>query len=143
MGTEKRKGLGGVSSTPGPGTYQSNLVEQRNYRFAYGSRLKDSALQNGPGPGAYDPSLNQVRDKGPQYVFGRGGRSELAGKNGMPGPGQYDTVPRTGGAVIGFGTGVRTSNKASDTPGPGYYNLPKVTGHLANYYPQDSKWKDS
>lgn len=56
-----------------------------------------------------------------------------------PGPGQYEIDRRMKQKGPKFGSGIRTHAKSGETPGPGNYNLPKVTGHMASYYPQGAK----
>jgi hypothetical protein len=81
-----------------------------------------------------------VKEAAPKYRIGSEprGKDDYA-RSGVPGPGQYeiDRTMKKKGAK--FGTGVRTASKTAESPGPGNYNLPKVTGHLASYYPQGAK----
>lgn len=95
-----------------------------------------------PGPGNYDPLCEYVKESAPKHKIGTETRgTHDYARAAVPGPGQYDmdgTLKKKG---TKFGTGGRISTKKSETPGPGNYNLPKVTGHLASYYPQGSKIK--
>lgn len=51
------------------------------------ARLNKSSLQDSPGPGNYNSSLNYKRDA-PKYGFGSSGRGG-ATKHDSPGPGHY------------------------------------------------------
>ena len=93
-----------------------------------------------PGPGQYDPAIELVREKGPNYRVGTESRNRTDPEaTQKPGPGQYDINREMRGKKYRFGTSIRTNKRLSEAPGPGYYKLPKVTGHMANYYPANKK----
>jgi hypothetical protein len=105
-----------------------------------GVKLGKSNLSNVPGPGQYEPNMENIKYRAPGYKLGSENRGRSTGDTGKtPGPGQYDLRRDLKGKDVRFGQGVRTSEKKNETPGPGYYSLPKVTAHMANYYKGSQK----
>jgi hypothetical protein len=52
----------------------------------------ETKRDNIPGPGAYEASVREVRDKSPSYKMGTSQRVQVVSKNQTqnPGPGMYD-----------------------------------------------------
>ena len=93
-----------------------------------------------PGPGQYEPNVQFVKEKGPQYKVGSEHRMKGEINTAyVPGPGQYEIDRNPKGKKAKFGSEPRGLKKFNETPGPGYYKLPQVTGHLAHYYPGGTK----
>jgi hypothetical protein len=70
FGSSTRKPLADSTTTPGPGAYQvpNKVVEGPKYHMA--SKAGDSSFNYSkgiPGPGAYSPSINFVKDKQPSF----------------------------------------------------------------------------
>lgn len=73
-----------------------------------------------PGPGAYDSSINPIKESAPGVKMGQAPRGSTV-KGDIPGPGQYN--PETGKAGgVRFGKEERSGkNGNADMPGPGQY----------------------
>ena len=93
-----------------------------------------------PGPGHYEPKIQMVREKGPHYKVGSETKLKADSRTAfVPGPGHYEIDRGMKGKKAKFGSEPRGIKKYGDTPGPGYYRLPQVTGHMAHYYPNGTK----
>ena len=61
------------SLSPGPGTYQTTGNDQNNVSFAFSKsdyeKVMYEKLKGLPGPGQYDPKVNQKKES-PKYRFG-------------------------------------------------------------------------
>ena len=87
MGTGGRSGMK-HSDAPGPGNYY--MPPKKGGGISFGARHKARPATDGPGPGAYNPDANKIKQSAPGVGFGtpsKGGK----GVNDGPGPGNYDS----------------------------------------------------
>jgi hypothetical protein len=71
---------------------------------------------DGPGPGSYDPSVKDARDRSPAYTIGA--KREESRRNDSPGPGAYEAGDGKD-PVRSFTISGRHDDPSSDVPGPG------------------------
>ncbi len=81
-----------------------------------------------PGPNNYNPDINKVREKGPQFGFGTEKKLLEKSKNKSPDPASYevkDNIMRKTAQASGMGYGAKLnlSKTLADTPGPGSYEM--------------------
>ena len=84
-----------TSQQPGPADYRikggfDDLGTKP--KFVMGMRYGEKSMQDMPGPGDYDTSLNPNMSYGPAHWIGTGKRSDLGVGKALytPGPGQYN-----------------------------------------------------
>ena len=112
-------------STPGPGNYQtSKKFGQEAQSATIRGRKEERHETLSPGPGAYDSSYAQVKDKVVTYKMGNTSRTEVVSKEHktLPGPGNYDQE-----SGIGKGPKYTMGKKSPErndsySPGPGSYD---------------------
>jgi hypothetical protein len=124
-----------LDDLPGPGSYDNNhrTIVNETSKSARGTsamrnksaRLSPSNRDNifAPGPGAYAPVDSLVRDRTPNYGFGKTERSHLVTKDERekPGPGNYELKDQK--SAKSFKIGMRLNNAIkSQIPGPGNYD---------------------
>lgn len=86
-----------------------------------GGRNDRSRAPDGPGPGAYDYSLNPIKETAPGAKMGTAARGSNL-KSDAPGPGQYNPADGKGGGMS-FGKEARDGRHGGgEMPGPGQYN---------------------
>uniref|UniRef100_A0A7S3KSN0 Uncharacterized protein n=1 Tax=Euplotes crassus TaxID=5936 RepID=A0A7S3KSN0_EUPCR len=117
--------------TPGPGSYKEPSYIQEGKKFSMGAKdldkRKDRSSES-PGPNVYNPDVNKVRDKAPQFGFGTEKKLVQKGKNHSPDPASYnvnDKILRKTAQASGMGYGgkINLSKTLADTPGPGSYDM--------------------
>ena len=114
---------------PGPGNYQSSLVDKRSApRFGFGSggrNVMGSVMAN-PGPGSYKP-LEFVGKEGP----GQSMHSKLQYKpieqtgGKTPGPGAYDSSAKNRHTAPAYSPGLeqrKAPGVKADAPAANHYN---------------------
>jgi hypothetical protein len=76
-----------------------------------------------PGPGAYEPTDQVVRDRTPTYGFGKTERTQIVAKEekNKPGPGNYDMKNQNSSKSFKIGQKLQNAIK-SQVPGPGNYD---------------------
>lgn len=84
-----------------------------------------------PGPGAYAPDYQQLKEHHPSYKMGTESRNvgDRTSVREVPGPGNYNPKKRpiSASPSYGFGSSYRGGGGKSTkdiTPGPGYYRVP-------------------
>lgn len=136
IGTSVRSPLNGNSTTPGPGSYNYNSKVGEGPKFVMNPRRDEGKLQNSryvPGPGAYSPSVEYVKNSAPRSGMGTSQRGGLYSSKSNPGPGQYDVRGRIGGPKYGFGSQSRSGGYGTATPGPGHYDHKHYVGDVPKY----------
>ena len=119
-----------VDKTPGVGTYSQDVNPLRKsapkFSMPRDSKLKDEKyLVENPGPGQYDPSIEQKVRRDPAYGFGTGQRKPLNDPNANPGAGTYE-IDRVVGDGPEFTMRMKSSGiKQDQTPAGGDYD-PKI-----------------
>jgi len=135
IGTSQRAPLSANKNTPGPGTYEYSLKVGEGPKYIMNPRREDNnqGTRYVPGPGAYTPAVELVKEKSPGVRMGSSNRSDLHGPRLNPGPGQYDVRGNLAGPKWGFGSDQRGRDYKSTVPGPGSYNLPTTVGDVPKY----------
>lgn len=117
-----------ISSTPGPGTYESKstILGKPAPKIGSSQRLPLSETIETPGPGAY-----QIFDPAEGPKFSMQGRKDPGTFSLNPGPGHYnqglnDVNSKDRAPTYRIGSGSRTERPSSAiVPGPGAYNADK------------------
>jgi len=133
IGTSVRSPLSRSGYTPGPGSYELQTKVGEGPKYIMNPRRDEKYERYVPGPGAYNPSVNLVKENGPAIGMGSSNRHDLYASKSNPGPGQYDTRGNIAGPKWGFGSEMRGKNHKSAVPGPGSYNLPTTVGDVPKY----------
>ena len=136
MGTSVRSPLSDSVKTPGPGSYNITSKVGEGPKYIMNPRREDEKVQNArylPGPGAYSPSVEFVKNHQPAIGMGTSQRSGLYSTKSNPGPGQYDVRGRIAGPKWGFGSQQRNGGNSNATPGPGHYDHKNYVGDVPTY----------
>lgn len=117
FGTSPKKCLEILSTTPGPGRYESAKVKT-GPEFTIIGKREESRKNLTPGPGRYNPN--------PQYdshtiKFPQGKRKFIVQER-SPGPATYNIPSSSSKTSIVFSKQSKTLTKFEPTPGPGSYN---------------------
>ena len=111
---------------PGPGWYNPeesyDKTKKRIVAAGFGGKGKDPVYKDTPGPGTYDPVLNNG-----QKGFAFRGREALTRMSDTPGPGEYDYPEKVYNTGKDIGRTIRINGRPqnasnSSTPGPGWYS---------------------
>ena len=85
-----------VLNVPGPGTYQSSLVDKTSTKnVKFGSEARGEMAKAGaaklPGPGEHAPDFKAIKQASPRFGFGSEKRASPINEKlaAMPGPGNY------------------------------------------------------
>jgi len=136
FGSSKRASLPVNMYTPGPGSYDYSTKVGEGPKYIMNPRREGSNLLSPkylPGPGAYSPSVEFVKEKNSGPKMGTSIRTDLYDSKANPGPGQYDVRGRVVGPKWGFGSDQRGKDYTSTVPGPGSYDLPSKVGVVPKY----------
>lgn len=107
---------------PGPGAY---MIPGRKEApsFSMRARKELSKSVEVPGPGSYN---TKPITEGPRFSLGK--RFATNSKEGIPGPGEYNPTSTDSPRKTGMGgKSKRLPYATHDSPGPGAYNVPKIT----------------
>lgn len=123
IGSEKRpEKQHYVPPTPGPGSYNLTQTDMGKNGPKYSANKRPvNPVKDSPGPGAYQPVVQNVQNKAAQYKLGTRKRTMLEVLNKNPGPGAHIHQSQLSGSKYGFGTSGRQKLNADSTPGPGSY----------------------
>ena len=107
------------------------------------SKRPSHFVKQSPGPGAYKPDAQAIKNKAAQFSMGSQKSTMLKELNSNPGPGAHEyTSQITAGSKYGFGTSGRAKLKPDAGPGPGSYEYQKVVGHSNSGIPP-TQWINS
>ena len=82
-----------------------------------------------PGPGSYN---TKPITEGPRFSLGK--RFATNSKEGIPGPGEYNPTSTDSPRKTGMGgKSKRLPYATHDSPGPGAYNVPKITDNSPQF----------
>ena len=127
IGTSKRPDLA-PNRNPGPGTYEVSPQTGEGPQFTMPGKGIQIAAEHSPGPGHYNPELNDFTstERAPTFRIGKASRSSRPSTATVPGPGTYDTRGKEAGPRWGFGTESREKLLKEEAPGPGAYQIPNT-----------------
>lgn len=111
---------------PGPGNYNNDhkTFGKDTPKVSIYGKSKEMNNTMSPGPGEYEPSNTQTKDKAITYKMSSGKRTEIVSQTAreMPGPGMYDSPTKIGKGGPSFAMQGKTKEmKTLDVPGPGSY----------------------
>jgi len=138
IGSSRRQPLNESTDAPGPGAYQLNLSTNYGPKFVIIPKRNDPSQSQKdrviPGPGAYTPSVEQIKTRNARIGIGSSKREGLYNSAYGPGPGAYNISDRKKGPRCIFGSSRRNSSlNQSQDPGPGAYNIPPKFANVPRY----------
>ena len=147
FGKEERKNSGINKINPGPGSYNhKEYVGKEGQKISISEKFKRRYIDiNEIGPGQYNHTdLNFYKPKSPTVKIGKNKRFQILSykeKNNLPGPANYNymnsiSVTRRNEPRYKIGTAKRRPLIEIDkyVPGPGKYNITKITGKDSPHY---------
>lgn len=118
FGTSPKKCLEILSTTPGPGRYDSGKTET-GPGFSIRGKREELQMNPNPGPGQYDPE-HHFENQG--FKFPQEKKTTFVITNKSPGPANYN-IPRSNSSKgVIFSKQSRTLSRYDQSPGPGSYN---------------------
>ncbi|CDW79521.1 UNKNOWN [Stylonychia lemnae] len=124
IGTSKRHDIvdKNANLNPGPGNYDAHsTIGANGPKFTFQPKNEQLIKDQSPGPVAYEPNVNYIKDNLRGFQIGKSQRQDIVSKEvkELPGPGGYDTPMKTVGPQ--YTMGGRSKSRTDMMPGPGQY----------------------
>lgn len=89
-------------------------------------RGPEAKINDNPGPGQYNPSLDFVKSKSSSIIIGSGNRwnNTTTQRNRVPGPGEYENFKKDSAPIWTFPKDPKSKVVEDEDPGPGHYDIP-------------------